>query len=327
MFLPCGHYFELEYLDRHLGLANVYRLDTTGKIQKVACDALGQVKNMSSACPTCGESCKNVRRYALHHQLVSLQGNIDRMHTKLSRKMNMFMEQLYDAKKTLDESFDDFRERLRSGPLAGRSNTDLLDRRGNTLAEVQSSIIDFKDQVVQLFEDDLAKLTAFLGISTVSVDELPDLNLCYRLRFEALCFRSRLIVLEESLRMLGALRSMNDDSEHTTVLIRCLQSLTTEEAGVNIKALNSIITECETKYLKRLEAEIRLVQMCFHILLNDLGTPSHLDVEASLLRTLSLCQTYPDTAGILLRTFNAFKLVLSGERRHGNLYTRGSMRI
>ena len=327
MFLPCGHHFELEYLDRHFGLANVYCLDATGNIQKVACNSLGQAKNMISACPTCGESCKNVRRYALHHQLVSLQGNIDRMHTKLSRKMNMFMEQLYDAKKTLDESFDDFRERLRPGPLAGRSNTDLLHRRGNTLAGVQSSIMDFKDQVVQLFENDVAKLTAFLGIPPVSVDELPDINLCYRLRFEALVFRSRLITLEESLRMLGALRSMNDDSENTVVLIRGLQSLTRDEACVNIKALNGIIGECKTKYLKRLEAEIRLVQMCFHFLLTDIGTPSYLDVEVSLLRTLSLCQTYPDTAGVLLMTFNAFKLVLSGERRHGNLYTRGSTRI
>lgn len=327
MFLPCGHHFELEYLDRHIGLANVYRLDTAGNIQKVACNTLGQAKNMISACPKCGQSCKNVRRYALHHQLVSLQGNIDRMHAKLSRKMNMFMGQLYDAKKVLDESFNDFLERLRPGPLAGRSNTDLVRRRGNTLAEIESSIVDLKDQVVQLFEDDIAKLKAFLGISPVSVDELPDINLCYRLRFEMLFSRSRLIILEESLRMLGALQSMNDDSEHTTVLIRGLQSLTRDEAYMHIKALDRIITECEIKYLKRLEAEIRLIQMCFHILLKDLGTPSHLNIEASQLRTLSLCQTYPDTAGVLLRTYIAFKLVLSGERKNGNMYTRGSTRI
>ena len=327
MFLPCGHHFELEYLDRYLGLSNVYILDTIGNIQKIACDTLDQVKKMISACPTCGKSCKNVRRYALHHHLVALEENIDRMHTKFSRKMNMFMEKLYDGKISLDKSFNDFRERLRPGPLAGRSNADLVRHRGNRLAEIQSSITDFKDHVVQLFEDDMAKLAEFLGISPVSAEQLPDINLCYRLRFEALVFRSRLIMLEEGHRMSGALRSMNDDSEHTTVLIRGLQSLTRDEAKIKIKALNSIITECETKNLKRLEAEVRLTQMCFHILLKDLGAASNLSVEASLRRTLSLCRTYPDTAGMLLMTYNAIKLVLNGERRHGNLYAQGSTRI
>lgn len=323
MFLPCGHHFELEFLDRHIGLTKLYRLDTTGNIQKVACDTLGQVKNMVLACPTCGGSCKNVRRYAFHHQLVALKGNIDRMHTKLSQKMNMFMEQLYHAKTTFDKSFDDFRERLRPGPLAGRNNADLVRHRGNTLVEIQSNITNFRDHVVQLFEDDMAKLAIFLGISHVSGDELPGINLCYGLRFGALFFRGRVIVLEESLRMLGALRSMDDNSEHTAVLIRGLQTLTGEEANTNIKVLNGIITECETKNLKRLEVEIRLVQIWFHIILKDLGAPSILKVEDSLRRTHSLCQTYPDTAGVLLKTYDLFKLVLCGERRHVNLYTRG----
>ena len=327
MFLPCGHHFELEYLDRHFGLANIYSLDTAGNIQKVACGTLGQVKNMLSACPTCGISCHNVRRYALHHQLLALNGNIDLMHMKLSRKMNMFMEQLYDAKTRLDKSFKDFCERLRPGPLAGRNNSDLVRHRGNTLAEIQNNITRLKDEIVQHFEDDIAKLTVFLGISAVSVDELSDLTLCYRLRFEALLLRSRLIILEESLRMRGALKSMKDDSEHTTILIRGLQSLTSHEADVKIKFLSSIITECEIKNLKRLEAEMRLIQMCFHIVLKDLGITSSLKVEDSLGRTLSLCQRYPDTAGVLLGTYSAFKLVLSGKRTYGNLYTQGSRRI
>lgn len=327
MFLPCGHHFELEYLDSHFGVANIYGLDTTGNIQKVACNTLGQVKNMSSACPTCGRSYQNVRRYALHHQLLSLKENIDLMHMKLSRKMHIFMGRLYDAKNRLDESFNDFRERLRPGPLAGRNNSDLVRHRGNALAEIQSNIADFEDQVVQHFEDDIAKLAVFLGISTVSVDELSDLNLCYRLRFEALLLRSRLIILEESLRMRSALKSLHDDSEHTTVLIRGLQSLTSHEADVNVKALSGIITECEVKNLKRLEAEIRLLQMGFHIVLEYLGLTSSLKVEDSLRRTLSLCQTYPDTAGVLLGAYDACKMVLSGKRSQGILYIHGSIRI
>ena len=327
MFLPCGHHFELAFLDSHFGLANVYRLDATGSIQKVSCDKLPQAKRMVLTCPICRESCSNVRRYALHHQLIALKGNIDRMHTKLSRKMNWVMERLFQAKTRLDQSFNEFRDGLKPGPLTGRSNADLVRHRGNTLAEIQSQITDFKDHVAQPFEDDLVRLADFLGLSSMSVHEFPNINLGYRLRFEALFFRSRLIILEESRRMLGALQSMSDDSEHTTVLVRGLQALTRDEATTNMRALNSLLIECEAKNLKRLEAEILLVQVCYHILLKDLETASILNVEESMRRALSLCRTYPDTAGVLLMTYNALKLVLSGERPHGDLYTRGSTRI
>ena len=272
MFLPCGHHFELEYLDKHLGITSIYCLDTTGNIQKVARDTLDQVEKEVSACPTCRESCKKVRRYALHYQLVALKGNMERIHSKFGKKMNMFRGQLDDAKIRLDKSFDDFSDKIRPGPLAGRSNADLVRHRGNTLAEIQSNITRFKEQVVQLFEDDIAQLAVFLDISPVSISDCPNINFCYRLRFEALFFRSRLIILEESVRMLRALRSMSDDSEHTRVLIRGLQSLTTDEANTNIKALDSIITECDTMHLKRLEAEIRVVQLCFYNSLKGLGT-------------------------------------------------------
>ena len=220
MFLPCGHHFELAYLDQYFDLTSIYLVDTTGNIQKVASDTLSQVKTLNLACPTCGESCKDVRRYALHHQLIALKENVDRMHTKFSRKINMFMEQLYRAKTGLDQNFNDFCERLRPGPLAGRANADLVRHRGNASAEIESRITDFNKHVVQLFEDDIAKLAVFLGISSESGYESLNINICYGLRFEALFIRSRLIILEESLRMLGALRSMNDDSEHTSVLLR-----------------------------------------------------------------------------------------------------------
>ena len=327
MFLSCGHHFELEYLDQRLDLSNIYVLDATGNIQKVASDALSQVKSMDLACPTCGESCKNIRRYALHHRLTALEGNIDRMHAKFSRKMNRFMEQLYSAKISLDKSFDDFRKRLRPGPLAGRSNADLVRHRGNTLAEIQGRILDFKDDVVQRFEDDIARLATFLGISSVLAYGFPNINICYRLRFEVLFVRTRLIVLEESLRMLDALRIMNDDSEHTSILIQGLRSLTHDEANQHIRALNSTITECTSRNLKRLETEVRLIQMCLHILLRDLGAASDLGWEASLHRILSLCKTFPDTAGVLTSTYNSLNMVVKGTQRHGNLYMRGSRGI
>ena len=327
MFLPCGHHFELEYLDNHFSLTDVYHLDTTGKIQKVTSNALSQIKSLSPACPTCGESCTNVRRYALLHQLAALKGNVDRMHAKFSRKMNMFMEQLYNAKIGLDESFDDFQKRLRSGPLTGRSNENMIRQRGNILAEVQSRITKFKDQVVQLFEDDMAKLADFLGICLQSNSEFPYGTFSYGIRFEALIFRTRLIVLEESLRMRGALRSLNDDSDHTTILIRGLESMTKDEASKHIKILHSIIKECKIKNLKRLETEIRLIQMCFYIVLRDLGAPGDMDVEASLRETLSLCRTYPDTAGVLFTVYKKIRLVLGGERLHRDLYAQSSKKI
>ena len=144
MFLTCGHHFELGYLDAQIGLSTVYRMDNLGRIRKVVCTSSQQAKRMNPSCPECGESCKDARRYAICEQLLALQGNIDRIYAKFNRKLNMFMNKMYEAKAGLDKSYEEFSQSLRPGPLTGRTNADIIRHRGNTLAEIQRDISQFK---------------------------------------------------------------------------------------------------------------------------------------------------------------------------------------
>lgn len=164
------------------------------------------------------------------------------------------------------------------------------------------------DDVVQIFEYDITGLAASFGASVLH-DDLPEITMPYQPRFEALFYRCRLISLEESLKMMRALSSMKDDSRHTAVLISGLRQLTIDQASSYISALGDILAGCDRQNLKRLEAEVRLLQACFHIILKNAGL-GNINVDESMNKVLVLCQTYPATAGLLLDTYRAVRDVL-----------------
>ena len=147
------------------------------------------------------------------------------------------------------------------------------------------------------------------------------MNSPYRLRFDALFYRSRLLVLKESLRMLVALKDIRQTSQHTSLMTEGMKSMTISEAQVHLAALRNTITECQSKDMRRLEAEFHLIQLCFHIVLKDAGVMSELEVDASLRKIWDLCHTYPDSAGLLTNTYAAMKDHIRGVRRHTDLYS------
>ena len=123
--------------------------------------------------------------------------------------------------------------------------------------------------------------------------------------------------------MITSLLSMRDGSQHATLLIEGLRSITTLEARDNLRALHRIIADCEVKGMKRLEVEVRLIQACYHILLRNLGTQSDLAVGPSLQNALDLCKQYPDTAGSFLRIYQFIKTIaIDGRQVRSTIYNR-----
>ena len=175
------------------------------------------------------------------------------------------------------------------------------------------------------FEDNIADLATFLGVAA-SADEI-DMNFPYFLHFDALFYRCRLIILEEGLRMQVALNNIRDSSQHTSIMAETLKNMTIMETKEHLATIGTAIETCEAKRLKRLETELRLVQICFHIVLRDAGTRSKLDVSASLTKIQDLCQTFPKTAGLLSNTYVAVKAVVDGQQRCGRMYTESSMKV
>lgn len=172
--------------------------------------------------------------------------------------------------------------------------------------------------MVQRFEENVARLPTFLGIAAANGD--IEINPFWRLRFDALFSRCRLIVLDESLRMTAALRNMKNPSDHTMLVTAGIQDMTITEAKKHVAALELSILACEHKNLKRLEAEARLVQACFYLVLREFGATSDYDVNASLSKIWTLCQSFPDTAGLLMSTYIAVRTVVGGGQRPSNLY-------
>ncbi len=145
MHLKCGHIFELETIDKHVGLGDFYEIDSTGVIKRprIILPKL-QGLNANPCCPECGASCADVRRYAIFKELKELPDTLDRLYAKMGRKMNVFMDWMLRCKGDLQTSFEEFRKNLRPGPLTGKTNADLVRDRGNSMMEVQQNICSFR---------------------------------------------------------------------------------------------------------------------------------------------------------------------------------------
>ena len=341
MFLACGHHFDLQTLDEHFGINKIFQINSAGHIVKVNLAPIKRRPSVNCSCPACGQDCKDLRRYALSNQLSNLESNIDRICAKIDHKLNAVMGLMCETKTELDKSFESFVKALRPGPLTGRTNQAIVIGRGNTMAEVQSKITDFRgmirltkiryyltdplDNVVRPFEANIADLVSFLGAPTLA-NEI-DINFPFHLHFDALFYRCRLIVLEEGLRMQGALKGLRGSSRHASIMAYKLREMTTSEAKEHLATLKIVIRMCEAKHLKRLETELRLVQICFHVILRDAEVRSELDVATSLCKIQDLCSSFPDSAGLLSITYVAIKGVLSGRQRCCKMYSEESVKV
>lgn len=153
--------------------------------------------------------------------------------------------------------------------------------------------------------------------------EFNKANLPFKLRLESLYCRCRLMILEDATFMVGELRKL-DPSKHTNMLLQGLRHKTIDHAKENIEHLDNAIAAASAKYLKRLNVELRLLQVSFHAVLSTLGTDSGIDIQASVQVMLDLCVQYPDTAGTFLASCTALKRALETGSRDWklDLYSR-----
>ena len=168
------------------------------------------------------------------------------------------------------------------------------------------------------FDFDIRRLEDFLHFS--ATDGETKTACPYSLRFKALESRARLTILEERSRMVDALKAFRKPYHHTTMLVEGMQYMTIAEAKQQLAQSQSVIALCETHYFKRLECEVRLVQLYFHVVLRNAGIGSDLAVDSSFRRIASLCRTFPDTAGQFWDAYSRLWEVFKETRPHGNLY-------
>lgn len=135
---------------------------------------------------------------------------------------------------------------------------------------------------------------------TLASGKLIAANLPFRLRLDSLFYRCRLLVLDETVHMLELIQKIDNQTQHSRLLVDGLRALSISQAGEVIKDIGKAITECRSRSLKRLEVELRLMQIALHGILRSLNTTSDLNVQGSIQVAIRLCQEYPNTAGIFL---------------------------
>lgn len=103
-----------------------------------------------------------------------------------------------------------------------------------------------------------------------------------------------------------------EQSSHTTAMLLSLQEMTVTQSIQNIAKIQSSIAECETRNLKRLEVEMRLIQIAFHLILKSIGKTSRLNFKESLKKVQTTCTIYPETAGIFYSQYESLKSSCEG---------------
>lgn len=145
MFLPCGHHFDVETLDQHVGLLAIYQMGLSGRIKKIDLKSEPfSSKKLRLSCPSCNKDFGDTRRYLHVKQLSTMKENVDRLLGRLSRMTSLFLKRMSEVKVNLDGTYEAFQNGLKSGPLSGKTNEDLVRYRGNALAGVTHQIQSFK---------------------------------------------------------------------------------------------------------------------------------------------------------------------------------------
>ena len=149
IYLACGHQFNVQALDEYVDLCSIFSMDCNGRIIRVRVQkSIHEMKKPS--CPSCGKGLEDVQRYSLLTQLLKFEDNIDRVLAKFGRKMHFFMDQMHKVKINLNDTYKAFERGLRSGPLTGKMNDDLVRYRSNALAGITHNIQTFRGKATIL---------------------------------------------------------------------------------------------------------------------------------------------------------------------------------
>ncbi|KAL9044740.1 MAG: hypothetical protein Q9214_002142, partial [Letrouitia sp. 1 TL-2023] len=243
-------------------------------------------------CPQCGIIVIS-RRYGTLQQVVDESNTIDRIYNKLGEKMRGFMLSLQDQRKSLEQGVNGFLDGLKQGPLVGKANGDLIKSRLATLSPLRTELTKFRDEVVVKVEDALCRRLDLANDYSVGA------NLPFKLRLDYLDCQCSLIGIQDWTKIASRLADGEDRSQHTNVMIDGLRAIATRQAADCVVTLEVAIMKCVQKGLKRLEAEMRLLQVCVQITLATLKHKPQDGISETLNTVSELCMEYPTSAGVL----------------------------
>ncbi|KAI9783522.1 MAG: hypothetical protein M1839_003692 [Geoglossum umbratile] len=291
--LPCGHAFDVEWLDEQFLFRNVYEVGHSGDVTGFRQPAQRVTSILD--CPACSKPLSGVKRYASIQKLRGLHGEVDQAYARFGQLLTKFESQLSTYENGLQLRFTIFCSSITLSPLANAKNQYLIQQRGSGLDEFQTSICNFRDEFVKPFEHGVRAITSLLANPV----DYPVPVLPFALRFKLLYFKCRLMTLTEGLATARFLRGQNDPTNALQGIGLGLFMLAQDHARENNEGINKYIQECKERHLKCLEVEFRLAQACFVGYANQTKYPSHhrMNDNTGSGRIEELVQAYPSTAG------------------------------
>ncbi|MCJ1318459.1 hypothetical protein MMC15_003787 [Xylographa vitiligo] len=311
-------------LDTFWALKDTYKIDGNGVIEN---GAVTQLPNFGILkCPDCWEPSRDAARYELANQLQDLTTTIEHFHSKIGRKLSEIHQDYSLSEELLYHTFRGFCENLKRGPLGGKYNQQAIWDRGNTLREIQQKATKFRDDIVAPFESNITRLANFVQNTNI----LECVASPFRLRYDLVYFQCRLITLEDALQVYQYLLKIEPADQHTSIIAQSLRIQIQEQSVGEGLSLGRKITASKSLHLKRIEVELRIIQIGLHMILKKLDIVSGLNVSASLSNIRELVQQFPDTAGKLLRTFISLRTYVNNgtiPTRFADLYTEDTKEL
>ncbi|MCJ1476026.1 hypothetical protein MMC13_004690 [Lambiella insularis] len=317
-------------LDNELGLEDLYQVDSDGLISggKItrSPNSINFLNSDGIQCPQCLKPIHDVHRYEAFNRLKALPSTIDYLYAKIGRSLSFAVRDIFNTEEYLDRTFKTLCTSLKSGPLAGKHNQRVVWARGNQMLEAQQKATTFRDEIVVPFEANITRLASYLDNASVLVQMVSPM----KLRFDQVYYCCRLVTLEDALKVYRHLLTLEPADQHTSIIAEGLRLKILEQSCGEVKSLEARIMDCKKAHLKRLETELRIIQLSLHMILKSLGVVSGLNVAASLSAMRELCLTFPDTAGKMLGTYQRLRAYAEGgpaPERFLEMYTRDAVAL
>ena len=322
--LSCGHTFDVQKLDILWALKDLYNVDEDGVIKGGGVTQLADFGVLR--CPECWEPSQDIARYELANQLQDLPATIEYFHAKIGTKLSELHKDVSLSAELLCYSFQGFCKDLKSGPLGGKHNQRAIWDRGNTMFEIQQKATKFRDEIVLPFESNITRLAIFIN----NVNILERMASPFKLRYDLVYFQCRLVTLEDALLVYRHLLKLEPADQHTSIIAEGLRVKIQEQAIGEVISLGHKIADSKDLHLKRVEVELRIIQIHLHMILKKLDVISGLNVPASLENIRKLVLKFPDTAGKLLKTYVSLRSYINNgtlPTRFADLYTKESKEL
>ncbi|KAI4132735.1 MAG: hypothetical protein LQ338_000565 [Usnochroma carphineum] len=231
--------------------------------------------------------------------------------------MDMFAKKIRRDIEDLDSGFKWFCKSIELGPLAGQQSAEVIKARMLYLISTQTAITRFRDKVVP--EGDIDRTIGLLGDSYTST--MPSLP--FKCRFGLLSLHCRFGMLREATKIIQFVQEA-PHSRYMNLLIRTLRQSTITEARERIEDARVLVAQCQSKTLRRLEAEALIIKVCFVKVVEVLDAVSahqQENVHKWLQQADELVSMYPNSAGLLKTSLESVKKYWRGEKTTAELWT------